>query len=126
MWPHDGNHKDPKSSRSLADLYRMEGVNMWWESFTNPTTIGKKGDIGVDAGIAHIWERMNSGQFKVFNNQNLWFEEFRMYHRKDGKVVPLKDDLMSATRYAIQSLRNARTGGMNFAGDINYSNKGIV
>ena len=127
MWPHDGNQEDPKSARSLADLYRMEGVNMWYESFTNPPSSGqKKGDLGVEAGLAHIWERMKSGRFKVFSDQREWFEEFRMYHRKDGKVVPLKDDLMAATRYAIQSLRNARTGSMAYSTDLHYSNKGIV
>jgi len=127
MWPHDGNQEDPKSARSLADLYRMEGVNMWYESFTNPPEPGaKKGDIGVEAGLAHIWERMKTGRFKVFSSCKDWFEEFRMYHRKDGKVVPLKDDVMSATRYACQSLRNARTSNMSYSGEITYSNKGIV
>jgi hypothetical protein len=32
-----------------------------------------------------------------------------MYHRKDGKLVKLKDDLMSATRYATMSLRHSTT-----------------
>ncbi len=35
-----------------------------------------------------------------------WFEEFRLYHRKDGKVVKLNDDLLSATRYAVMMLRH--------------------
>jgi hypothetical protein len=105
----------------------MEGVNMWYESFTNPPSAGqKKGDLGVEAGLAHIWERMQSGRFKVFSPLNEWFEEFRMYHRKDGKVVPLRDDLMSATRYAVQSLRNSRTSSMEYSRDISYSSKGIV
>ena len=30
-----------------------------------------------------------------------------MYHRKDGKVIKERDDLMSATRYAVMMLRNA-------------------
>jgi hypothetical protein len=33
-----------------------------------------------------------------------------MYHRKDGKIVKVHDDLMSATRYASQSLKFASTG----------------
>lgn len=32
-----------------------------------------------------------------------------MYHRKDGRVIRKHDDLMSATRYACQSLRYATT-----------------
>ena len=127
IWPHDGNQADPKSSNTYADLYRQEGVNMWYESFTNPPRAGqKKGDIGVDAGLDEIFERMSTGRFKVFNHLTDWFEEFRMYHRKDGKVVPLKDDLMSATRYATMSLRHARTQTSNYGGKIKVSHKGIV
>jgi hypothetical protein len=36
-----------------------------------------------------------------------WFEEFRLYHRKDGKVVKIGDDLISATRYGVMMLRYA-------------------
>ena len=28
--------------------------------------------------------RMETGRFKVFKDLNDWFEEFRLYHRKDG------------------------------------------
>jgi hypothetical protein len=45
--------------------------------------------------------RMEAGKFKVFAELNDWFEEFRLYHRKDGRVVKERDDLMSATRYAV-------------------------
>jgi hypothetical protein len=40
---------------------------------------------------------------------NEWFEEFRLYHRKDGRVHKEGDDLMSATRYAVMMLRYAET-----------------
>jgi hypothetical protein len=43
------------------------------------------------------------------NTLNDWWEEFRLYHRKDGKVVKEGDDLMSATRYAIMMLHFAST-----------------
>jgi hypothetical protein len=49
-------------------------------------------------------QRMESGRFKVFKHFNDWWEEFRLYHRKDGKVVKEDDDLMAATRYAIMML----------------------
>jgi hypothetical protein len=39
---------------------------------------------------------------------NEWFEEFRLYHRKDGRVHKEGDDLMSATRYAVMMLRYAQ------------------
>ena len=53
--------------------------------------------------------RMQTGRFKVFKHLNDWWEEFRLYHRKDGKVVKEDDDLMAATRYALMMLRFAST-----------------
>ena len=37
-----------------------------------------------------------------------WWEEFRLYHRKDGIVVKEHDDLMSATRIGVIQRRSAR------------------
>jgi len=37
------------------------------------------------------------------------WDEYRMHHRKDGRIVKVRDDLMVATRYAIMSLRYAET-----------------
>ena len=48
--------------------------------------------------------RMQTGRFKVFKELNDWWEEFRLYHRKDGMVVKEGDDLMAATRYAVMML----------------------
>jgi Terminase RNaseH-like domain len=53
--------------------------------------------------------RMQTGRFKVFAELNDWWEEYRLFHRKDGKVVKEGDDLMSATRYAVMMLRFAST-----------------
>ena len=52
-------------------------------------------------------ERMETNRFKVFKGLNDWFEEFRLYHRKDGKIVKERDDIMSATRYGVMMLRYA-------------------
>ena len=49
----------------------------------------------------------SGGRFKVFKRLNDWFEEFRLYHRKDGRVHKEGDDLMSETRYALMMLRHA-------------------
>jgi hypothetical protein len=37
-----------------------------------------------------------------------WFEEYRMYHRKDGMIVKERDDLMSASRIAVMMKRIGR------------------
>jgi hypothetical protein len=72
-------------------------------------------------------QSVEAGKFKVFNTLGDWFEEFRMYHRKDGKVVPLRDDLMSATRCAVQSQRCAVAGeDPAWTADVTYRNYGIV
>ena len=79
---------------------------------TNPPEEGREEGTGgnaVDAGILEILDRMQTGRFKVFASCLDWFEEFRMYHRKDGKIVKVDDDLMDATRYAVMMKRHATT-----------------
>jgi hypothetical protein len=51
---------------------------------------------------------MQTGRLKVFSHLADWFDEFRLYHRKDGKVVKEFDDLMAATRYGVMMQRAAR------------------
>ena len=65
--------------------------------------------FSVEAGLMDMLTRMQTGRFKVFKHLNDWWEEFRLYHRKDGKVVKEDDDLMAATRYALMMLRFAST-----------------
>ena len=72
-------------------------------------------------------QSIEAKKFIVFSTLGDWFEEFRMYHRKDGKVVPLRDALMSATRYAFQSQRFAVAGeDPSWTADVEYRNYGIV
>ena len=108
VWPHDGYQHDKGSGITLAEQYRSANVNMMPFHFENPPALGeKKGGNSVEAGLMEMLTRMEQGKFKVFNTLYDWFGEYRMYHRKDGKLVKLKDDLMSATRYAVMSLRYA-------------------
>ena len=112
MWPHDGLNREKSSGKPLADTYRDEGANMHHEPFSNPPTPGieeGKGGNSVEFGIEHILHRMQTKRFKVFKTQQKWFEEWRMYHRSDGKIVKQFDDLMDATRYACLMLRHAQT-----------------
>jgi len=110
VWPHDGYQHDKGSGIALAEQYRMSHVNMMPFHFENPPALGeKKGTLSVESGIMEILTRMEQGKFKVFNTLYDWFEEYRLYHRKDGKIVKIKDDLMAATRYATLSLRHSTT-----------------
>ena len=127
-WPHDGNRRDSMGNPGLAEQYRNAGVNMLPFHFENPPAIGeKKGGNSIEVGIMEMLQRMEDGKFKVFSTLGDWFQEFRMYHRKDAKIVPLRDDLMSATRYSVQSLRFATAqDDPVWKGDIEYKNYGIV
>jgi hypothetical protein len=101
-WPHDGLEQDRQSGEQLASIYKSHDLNMLPERATHA-----EGGNGVEAGIMDMLERMQTNRFKVFANNSEWFEEFRMYHRKDGKIVKLRDDLISSTRYAVMMLRFA-------------------
>jgi hypothetical protein len=112
-WPHDGLQHDKGSGDELAEQYRKHGVKMLKEKATHAPEKDEKegeGGNGVEAGLMMMLDRMQTGKLKVAAHLNDWFEEFRLYHRKDGKVVKLNDDLMSATRYALMMLRHAKTG----------------
>ena len=103
-WPHDGLQHDKGSGDQLAEQYRSQGLNML------PTKAEHaEGGNGVEAGLMDMLERMETGRLKVFAGLNEWFEEFRLYHRKDGKIVKERDDIMSATRYGVMMLREAVT-----------------
>lgn len=103
-WPHDGLQHDKGSGKTLSELYREQGLKMLHEHAK-----WEDGSTGVEAGLMDMLERMQTGRLKVFAHLNDWFDEFRLYHRKDGKVVKEYDDLMAATRYGIMQLREAIT-----------------
>lgn len=103
-WPHDGLQHDKGSGVQLAEQYRAQGLNLTAERATF-----EDGSNGVEAGIAWMLDLMQTGRLKVFRHLTDWFEEFRLYHRKDGKIVKEGDDLISATRYALMMKRMATT-----------------
>jgi hypothetical protein len=107
---------------ALANQYSDQGLELLHEhaQFTD-------GSVSVEAGLMDMLDRMQTGRFKVFKHLNDWWEEFRLYHRKDGKVVKEGDDLIAATRYALMMLRYARTEKerRNFHREIEYPSMGV-
>lgn len=103
-WPHDGLQRDKGSGEQLMQQYKNQGLAMVRERATF-----EDGSNGVEAGLAEMLARMQTQRLKVFSHLADWFEEFRLYHRKDGMVVKVTDDLMSATRYALMMRRYAKT-----------------
>lgn len=112
-WPADGLQRSKGDGIQLAEQYRSHGANMLHEHAQLPETGDEKGvstsRVSVEAGLMEMHEAMKQGKFKVFAGLTEWFDEFRLYHRKNGQVVKLQDDVMSATRYGYVMRRYAIT-----------------
>ena len=127
-WPHDGLQHDKGSGEQLAEQYKNQGLNTLPARATHPPKDGEEEGTGgnsVEAGLMDMLDRMQTGRLKVFKHLTDWFEEFRMYHRKDGKVVKTDDDLLSSTRYAMMMKRHAITKPKPTK-PINYGSRRIV
>lgn len=103
-WPHDGLQHDKGSGEQLAKQYKEQGLNMLAERATF-----EDGSNGLEAGVGEMLTRAQTMRLRVFSHLEEWFEEFRIYHRKDGIIVKLNDDILSATRYAMMMRRKAKT-----------------
>lgn len=110
-WPHDGLQHDKGAGIELAEQYRAEGVNMLGEmaTFEDVGDHTRLSRTSVEAGIADMLDRMQTGRWRVFRTCTPWLEEYRQYHRKDGKIVKEFDDTISASRYGLMMLRHAIT-----------------
>jgi len=104
-WPQDGTIRrefegdlTPTAAIYRANGLRMQGGHAKFADGTNST----------EAGLALMTERLATKKLRVFNTCPEWFEEYRMYHRKEGKIVKMRDDLLSATRIGIMTLRTAQ------------------
>lgn len=109
-WPHDGNN-DTAAGKNLATQYRELELKMLRDKATHAPANGEAEGTGgnsVEAGLMDMLDRMQTGRFKVARHLEPFFEEYRLYHRKNGKVVKEADDLISAVRYAMMMLRHAK------------------
>lgn len=108
-WPHDAIQHDKRGDQFYA-IYRDEGLAMLSEHAQFPDKRGNS----VEAGIAEILQRMQTGRWKVDRTLSAWWEEFRMYHRvkkqdQTSEIHKFNDDIMDGTRYAYMMLRHALT-----------------
>ena len=102
-WPHDLHNKDRTSGEEIANIYRRKGLRMLSTHATH-----EAGGFGVEASIVGLMNYMERGAFHVFDHLGDWFDEYRNYHRKDGEIAKIRDDLMSATMKAYMMKRFAR------------------
>jgi hypothetical protein len=101
-WPHDGNKREHDGT-VIAAKYRKEGLLMLGKHATF-----NEGGYSTEAGILDMDQRMQNGKFKVGAHLTDWFDEYHNYHRKDGLIVKVRDDIMSATRIGVMQIRSAK------------------
>lgn len=104
FWPHDG-HIVGDTGEEKAALYKKHGVKMYHEHATDT-----QGSKSTWAGIHVMDDVMQARRWKVRRELLDWRQEYRMYHMKNGKIVKVRDDLMSATRTAMMMRRFWRPG----------------
>lgn len=102
-WPQDGTAREKTSGVAIQLQYKAEGLLMLPEHAKWPD-----GNNSTEAGILEMQQREETGKLKYAEHLNDLFDERRFYHRKDGQIVKLKDDILSAIRVAIMMKRFAK------------------
>lgn len=102
-WPHDGHNRDKGSGEALARLYKLQGLLMLPDHAKDVNGVYSR-----EAAVMESHDRMTTGRYKVGRQLSDWLQEFRLYHRKDGLIVRVDDDLMSATEKALIAKRFAK------------------
>jgi phage terminase large subunit-like protein len=103
-FPHDGMQHEKGSGIALADVYRRLGAPMMGTHAQN-----HGGGNHIEPAIEEMCGYMKRGTFTIASHMSEMAEEVLNYHRdEDYKVVKLRDDLISATRYAFMMRRHGR------------------
>jgi phage terminase large subunit-like protein len=103
-WPHDGGKgAGIITGDTIKETYKKLGLNMRPTHATFST-----GGYGFEDGDDQMAERFASGRLKVAAHLAEWFDEYLGYHRIDGLVRKVDDDLLSATRVLCMDIRSAK------------------
>jgi phage terminase large subunit-like protein len=103
-WPHDGGRGASLiSGETVAKTYKSLGLNMMSSHATFHS-----GGYNFEAGISLMQERFATGRLKVAAHLAEFFDEYQGYHRKEGLVVKVDDDLLSAVRIGCMAIRDAK------------------
>jgi Terminase RNaseH-like domain len=104
-WPHDANQHERGSGVALADVYRRVGAPFL---HSHAVQHGTK-SLAVEPVIDEMIGYMKEGRFTIASHLTELAEEILNYHRdEDYKIVKLRDDLISAVRYAFMMRRSGR------------------
>ena len=103
-FPHDGMVHEKGSGIALADVYRRLGAQMMGTYAQN-----HGGSIHLEPAIEEMCGYMKRGCFTIASHMSELAEEILNYHRdEDYKIVKLRDDLISAVRYAFMMRRQGK------------------
>lgn len=108
-WPHDGEN-ETAAGAALQRQYKEAGANLLGLHAHYKPPPGKSPKMGaqpVEPIITEFHQRMRTGGFKAFSTCAPFWEEFRSYHRVNGKPAKVKDDVLKAMFYAGMMERKA-------------------
>ena len=115
-WPADGLGAEKSTGASLLSAYRggnnVPGLELCTQHAQWPRQTEDEAEqslMSVERGILEMRERLAGGRWRVFSHCGPWLDEYRTYHRKNGKIVKLQDDTLSASRYGLMMIRYALT-----------------
>ena len=100
---HDATQGVAGSAETIGSLYKKQGLRMLPKHACFPD-----GSIDLEAGVLAMDERFRNGRLKVTAHLSDFFEEYRNYHRENGKIVKHEDDILSALRFVVMNHRAAR------------------
>ena len=103
-WPKDGGDREQGSGEELQAFYKQRNGQPGLIMLQEHACLSN-GSYSTVAGVQEVHNLMKTGKFLVSETCAQWWDEFHAYHWKDGKIVKLKDDLMSATRMAVMGMR---------------------
>lgn len=115
-WPHDGTNREKGNGLRLKDNYVRHGTKMLSQSARYKTEIG--GAQKVEPIIQTIQEMFRTGQLKVDEGCSEFFDEYRNYHRKNGRLTKTRDDILKALFYAVMMRRYCATSHRNIQQEV--------
>ncbi len=104
-WPHDGGKgASIISGETIKDVYRKLGLNMLPSCATHP-----QGGYDFEGGITIMENRFANGGLKIAAHLTEALDEYQGYHRVNGLVNKVDDDIMSAIRILCMDIRRAKS-----------------
>jgi phage terminase large subunit-like protein len=104
-YPHDGGRgASLVAGGTIVQEYKKAGLHVLSEHATFPG-----GGFNFEAGITEMENRFATGRLVVRANLTEFFDEYQGYHRVNGAVHKVDDDLLSATRVLCMAIRFAQT-----------------